>query len=55
MPAPTVGEVLPAFVEFAGDSVVVGPNVRFDPSFLQAAAVASSTISAPSTSAPLTT
>ena len=37
VPAPTIGEVLPNLLEFAGDSVIVGHNVRFDLSFLQAA------------------
>src|SRR3954451_24833624 len=37
LPAPTIDEVLPAFLEFAGDAVLVGHNVRFDMSFLQAA------------------
>ncbi len=36
--APTIQSVYPAFVEFIGDSVVVGHNVRFDLSFLSAAA-----------------
>ncbi|HZN15460.1 MAG TPA: DEDD exonuclease domain-containing protein [Acidimicrobiales bacterium] len=37
LPAPRIEEVLPAFLEFAGDAVLVGHNVRFDMSFLQAA------------------
>ncbi len=36
--APTVAQVLPTFLEFIGDSVIVGHNVRFDLSFLNAAA-----------------
>lgn len=36
-PAPAIDEVLPAFLEFLGDAVVVGHNVRFDVSFLDAA------------------
>ncbi len=36
--APRIEEVLPAFLEFLGDSVVVGHNVRFDLGFLDAAA-----------------
>ena len=35
--APAVGAVLPSFLEFLGDAVVVGHNVRFDLAFLQAA------------------
>ena len=35
-PAPTIESVLPAFVEFIGDAVVVGHNVRFDLGFLRA-------------------
>jgi len=35
--APRIGEALPSFLEFIGDSVVVGHNVRFDLSFLRAA------------------
>ena len=37
LPAPRIEEVLPSFLEFAGDAVLVGHNVRFDMSFLQAA------------------
>jgi DNA polymerase-3 subunit epsilon len=36
--APRIEEALPAFLEFIGDSVVVGHNVRFDLSFLKTAA-----------------
>ncbi len=36
--APKIEEVLPSFFEFVGDAVVVGHNVRFDMSFLDAAA-----------------
>ena len=38
--APRVAEVMPAFLEFLGDAVVVGHNVRYDLSFLNAAAEA---------------
>lgn len=34
--APRIEEVLPAFLEFIGEAVVVGHNVRFDLSFLNA-------------------
>jgi DNA polymerase-3 subunit epsilon len=40
LPAPRIAEVLPAFIEFAGDAVIVGHNIRFDCSFLDAARVA---------------
>ena len=36
--APRIQEVLPALLEFIGPSVIVGHNVRFDMSFLNAAA-----------------
>jgi DNA polymerase-3 subunit epsilon len=36
--APRIGEALPSFLEFLGDAVIVGHNVRFDMSFLNAAA-----------------
>jgi DNA polymerase-3 subunit epsilon len=36
-PAPTIGQVLPSLLEFIGDSVIVGHNIRFDISFLDAA------------------
>lgn len=35
--APRLHQVLPALLEFVGDAVVVGHNVRFDVGFLQAA------------------
>lgn len=35
--APRIETVLPSFLEFIGDTVVVGHNVRFDMSFLNAA------------------
>lgn len=37
--APKIGEVFPAFLEFLGGAVIVGHNVRFDLSFLNAAAL----------------
>lgn len=37
IPAPPIGEVLPAFLEFSAGTVIVGHNVRFDLGFLQAA------------------
>ena len=39
-PAPPVHEVLPALGEFVGGAVLVGHNIRFDASFLDAALVA---------------
>ena len=36
--APTIHVALPSFLEFIGDAVIVGHNVRFDMSFLQASA-----------------
>jgi DNA polymerase-3 subunit epsilon len=36
-PAPLIGAVLPTLLEFVGDAVIVGHNVRFDVSFLDAA------------------
>ncbi len=38
MEAPTIDQALPAFLEFIGDAVVIGHNVRFDLSFLDVAA-----------------
>ena len=38
--APRLAEVLPTFLEFVGDAVVVGHNVRYDLGFLNAAASA---------------
>jgi DNA polymerase-3 subunit epsilon len=35
--APPISEVLPSFLEFLGEAVIVGHNVRFDLSFLNAA------------------
>ena len=37
LPAPPIDEVLPALLEFIGGAVIVGHNVRFDISFLDAA------------------
>jgi len=37
--APKIDEVFPAFLEFLGGAVIVGHNVRFDLSFLNAAAL----------------
>ncbi len=37
--APRIEEALPSFLEFLGDAVIVGHNVRFDLSFLNAAAI----------------
>ena len=36
-PAPPINEVLPAWIEFARDAVIVGHNIRFDCAFLDAA------------------
>ena len=40
LPAPRIAEILPPLLEFAGDAVIVGHNIRFDCSFLDAALVA---------------
>ena len=37
VPAPRIGEVLPSFLEFLGDAVLVGHNVRYDIGFINAA------------------
>ena len=37
IPAPRIETVLPSLLEFIGDAVIVGHNVRFDLSFLRAA------------------
>lgn len=37
LPAPRIEQVLPTLLEFVGDAVIVGHNVRFDTSFLDAA------------------
>ena len=37
--APRIGEVLPSLLEFIGDAVIVGHNVRFDVAFLNASAI----------------
>ncbi len=39
-PAPPIDEVLPPLLEFIGSAVIVGHNIRFDISFLDAALVA---------------
>ena len=39
-PAPLIGEVIPALLEFIGGAVLVGHNLRFDTSFIDAALVA---------------
>src|SRR5205814_896685 len=39
LPAPRMDEVLPSFLEFLGDAVLVGHNVRYDIGFLNAALV----------------
>src|SRR5690606_7032694 len=36
LPAPRVGPVLASFLEFLGDAVIVGHNVRYDLGFLNA-------------------
>ncbi len=40
LPAPRIDEVLPPLLEFIGGSVIVGHNIRFDISFLDAALAA---------------
>src|SRR5437016_3541630 len=40
LPAPRIAEILPPFLEFARDAVIVGHNIRFDCAFLDAALVA---------------
>jgi len=37
--APRIGEALPSFLEFLGEAVIVGHNVRFDIGFLNAASI----------------
>ena len=37
LPAPRIEQVLPSFVEFTAGTVIVGHNIRFDLSFLNAA------------------
>ena len=37
LPAPRIETVLPSLLEFVGDAVIVGHNIRFDLSFLNAA------------------
>jgi DNA polymerase-3 subunit epsilon len=39
-PAPSIDDLLPTILEFIGDGVIVGHNIRFDISFLDAALVA---------------
>lgn len=39
LPAPRIAEVLPTLLEFVGDAVIVGHNVRFDVGFLDAALI----------------
>jgi DNA polymerase III subunit epsilon len=46
---PPVSTVLPTFAEFVGSAVIVGHNVRFDLSFLDAAPTVSATPDSPST------
>ena len=41
LPAPWIEEVLPSFLQFLGDAVIVGHNVRFDMRFLQSALASS--------------
>lgn len=36
--APAIGEVMPGFLEFVGDSLIVGHNANFDIGFLEEAA-----------------
>jgi DNA polymerase-3 subunit epsilon len=40
LPAPRIAEILPPLLEFTRDAVIVGHNIRFDCSFLDAALVA---------------
>jgi DNA polymerase-3 subunit epsilon len=40
VPAPTIDEVLPSLLEFIGGAVLVGHNLRFDTSFLDADLIA---------------
>src|SRR5688500_7619445 len=40
LPAPRIGTVLPSFLEFCRDAVVVGHTVRFDLGFLNASLAA---------------
>ena len=41
LPAPRIAEILPPFLEFARDAVIVGHNIRSDCAFLDAALVTS--------------